>query len=221
VFYCRLNAHRHRASALIGCCCVQSQGQKELSNSSKRPTVMWNGRSKNHDIDFLEVRATALAIQFNPRPWLKCQWCVSSDRYTYASAYQDFSHHASSYSHFVSFHQKTQYSVSEFSSSVRQWSGSDLDLKCQWFSPGEAPWQRKSENSIVRVTEVMIILAHTWWWERGLTGSDPSTRGRIPVVLEVLFHSRAISTREIQNEIVLGYLYYLGFYTVRSGVIHL
>jgi len=57
--------------------------------------------------------------------------------------------------------------------------------------------------------------------ERGVAGSDPSTRGRSPVVLEVLFHSRAISTRRIQSEIVLGYLHYLDFCTVRSGVAHL
>ena len=54
-----------------------------------------------------------------------------------------------------------------------------------------------------------------------MAGSDPSTRGRSPVVLEVLFHSRVISTRGIQSEIVLGHLYYLGFHTVRSGVVHL
>jgi len=57
--------------------------------------------------------------------------------------------------------------------------------------------------------------------ERGVAGSDPSTRGRSPVVIEVLFHSRPISTRGIQSESVLGYLYYLGFYAVRSGVVHL
>jgi len=34
------------------------------------------------------------------------------------------------------------------------------------------------------------------------------------VVLEVLFHSRALSKRGIQSEIVLGYLHYLGFGTV-------
>jgi len=56
--------------------------------------------------------------------------------------------------------------------------------------------------------------------ERGVAGSDPSTQGRSPVVIEVLFHSRDILTRGIQSEIVLGYLYYLGFYTVRSGVVH-
>jgi len=48
--------------------------------------------------------------------------------------------------------------------------------------------------------------------------SDPCTWGRSPVVLEVLLHSRAIST---QGEIVLDYLHYLGFCTVRSGVAHL
>jgi len=57
--------------------------------------------------------------------------------------------------------------------------------------------------------------------ERGVAGSDPSMRCRSPVILEVPFLSRAISTRGIQNEIVLGYLYYLGFCTVRSGVVHL
>jgi len=50
--------------------------------------------------------------------------------------------------------------------------------------------------------------------ERGVAGSDPSTRGRSPVVLEVLFHSRALSIAEIQSEIVLGYFYYLDFCTV-------
>jgi len=62
--------------------------------------------------------------------------------------------------------------------------------------------------------------------QRGLAGSDPSTWGRIPVVLEVLFHSRAISTRGIQSEIVLGHLHYLvGFvvfearwYTCRNTI---
>jgi len=46
-----------------------------------------------------------------------------------------------------------------------------------------------------------------------VAGLDPNTRGRSPVVLEVLFHPRTISMRGIQSEIVLGYLYYLGFYT--------
>jgi len=40
--------------------------------------------------------------------------------------------------------------------------------------------------------------------ERGVAGSDPSTWGRIPVVLEVRFRSRAFSIAEIQSEIVLG-----------------
>ena len=50
--------------------------------------------------------------------------------------------------------------------------------------------------------------------ERGVAGSDPSTRGRSPVVLEVRFRSRAFSIVEIQSEIVLGYLHYLDFCTV-------
>jgi len=50
--------------------------------------------------------------------------------------------------------------------------------------------------------------------EGGVAGSDPSTRGRSPVVLEVRFCSRAFSIAEIQNEIVLGYLHYLDFCTV-------
>ena len=50
--------------------------------------------------------------------------------------------------------------------------------------------------------------------ERGMAGTDPSTRGRSPVVLEVRFRSRAFSIAEIQSEIVLGYLNYLGFCTV-------
>jgi hypothetical protein len=50
--------------------------------------------------------------------------------------------------------------------------------------------------------------------ERGVAGSDPSTRGRSPVVLEVRFRSRAQTNAEIQSEIVLGYLHYLGFCTV-------
>jgi len=57
--------------------------------------------------------------------------------------------------------------------------------------------------------------------ERGVDGSDPSMWGRSPVVLAEQFHSRAISTRGIQSEIVLSYLYYLGFCTVRRGVVHL
>jgi len=47
--------------------------------------------------------------------------------------------------------------------------------------------------------------------ERGVAGSDPSTRGRSPVVLEVRFRSRDFSIAEIQSEIVLGYLHYLDF----------
>jgi len=50
--------------------------------------------------------------------------------------------------------------------------------------------------------------------EGGVAGSDPSTRGRSPVVLEVRFCSRALSIAEIQNEIVLGYLHYLDLCTV-------
>jgi len=50
--------------------------------------------------------------------------------------------------------------------------------------------------------------------ERGVAGTDPSTRGRSPVVLEVRFRSRAFSIAEIQSEIVLGYLHYLDFCTV-------
>jgi len=50
--------------------------------------------------------------------------------------------------------------------------------------------------------------------ERGVAGSDPSTWGQIPVVLEVRFRSRAFSIAEIQSEIVLGYLHYLDFGTV-------
>jgi len=53
-----------------------------------------------------------------------------------------------------------------------------------------------------------------WHMERGVAGSDPSTRGRSPVVLEVRFRSRALLKAEIQSEIVLGYLHYLGFCTV-------
>ena len=40
------------------------------------------------------------------------------------------------------------------------------------------------------------------YMERGMAGSDPSTRGRSPVVLEVLFHSRTLSKRGIQSEIM-------------------
>jgi len=50
--------------------------------------------------------------------------------------------------------------------------------------------------------------------ERGMAGTDPSKRGRSPVVLEVRFRSRAQTNAEIQSEIVLGYLHYLGFCTV-------
>jgi len=50
--------------------------------------------------------------------------------------------------------------------------------------------------------------------ERRVAGSDPSNRGRSPVVLEVRFRSRAFSIAEIQSEIVLGYLHYLDFCTV-------
>ena len=50
--------------------------------------------------------------------------------------------------------------------------------------------------------------------ERGVAGTDPSTRGRSPVVLEVRFRSRAQTKAEIQSEIVLGYLHYLGFFTI-------
>jgi len=52
---------------------------------------------------------------------------------------------------------------------------------------------------------IMIARFH----ERGVAGSHPSTRGRSPVVLEVLFHSRVLFKAEIQIEIVLGYLQYL------------
>jgi len=52
------------------------------------------------------------------------------------------------------------------------------------------------------------------WGERGVAGSDPITRGRSPVVLEVRFRSRAFSIAEIQSEIVLGYLHYLDFCAV-------
>jgi len=59
--------------------------------------------------------------------------------------------------------------------------------------------------------------------ERGVAGSDPRTRGRSLVVLEVLFHSRAIPTRGIQSEIVIGYfitlvfaLFEAGWYTCRN-----
>ena len=79
-------------------------------------------------------------------------------------------------------------------------------------SPRAHERERERERESERASEIE---------ERGVAGSDPSTRGRSPVVLEVLFCSRAISTRGIQSEIVLGYLYYLGFCTVRSGVIHL
>ena len=47
-----------------------------------------------------------------------------------------------------------------------------------------------------------------------MAGTDPSTRGRSPVVLEVRIRSRAFSIAEIQSEIVLGYLHYLDFCTV-------
>ena len=59
-------------------------------------------------------------------------------------------------------------------------------------------------------------------FERGMAGSDPSTRSGWPVVLEVSLHSRALSKRGIQIEIVtvLGYLYYLEFCTFQSGVVH-
>ena len=57
---------------------------------------------------------------------------------------------------------------------------------------------------------IMIARFH----ERGVAGSQPSTRGRSPMVLEVLFHSRALFKAEIQIEIVLGYLHYLELCTV-------
>ena len=47
-----------------------------------------------------------------------------------------------------------------------------------------------------------------------MAGTDHSKRGRSPVVLEVRFRSRALLKAEIQSEIVLGYLHYLGFCTV-------
>jgi len=50
--------------------------------------------------------------------------------------------------------------------------------------------------------------------DRGVVGLDPSTRGRIPMVLEVLFRSRTLLKTEIQGQIVPGYLHYLGFCTV-------
>jgi len=50
--------------------------------------------------------------------------------------------------------------------------------------------------------------------EGGVAGSDPSTRGRSPVVLEVRFRSRALFKAEIQSNIVLGYLHYLDLCTV-------
>ena len=56
--------------------------------------------------------------------------------------------------------------------------------------------------------------------ERGVAGTDPSTRGRSPVVLEVRFRSRVQTKAEIQSEIVLGYLHYLGFCTVWRLVVH-
>ena len=56
--------------------------------------------------------------------------------------------------------------------------------------------------------------------ERGVAGKDPSMRGRSPVVLEVRFRSRAQTNAEIQSEIVLGYLHYLGFFTFSMMVVH-
>jgi len=70
-----------------------------------------------------------------------------------------------------------------------------------------------------------LLIVATWrmysCMEGGVPGSDPSTRGRCPVVLEVLFHSRTISTQGIQSEILLDYVHYLGFCTVWSGVVNL
>ena len=59
-----------------------------------------------------------------------------------------------------------------------------------------------------------LWLSSARFTERGVAGSDPSTRGRDPVVLKVRFRSRAFSIAEIQSEIVLGYLHYLDFCTV-------
>ena len=65
-----------------------------------------------------------------------------------------------------------------------------------------------NSSNAVRIMAIGPLL------ERGMAGTDPSTRGRSPVVLEVRFRSRAFSIAEIQSEIVLGYLHYLGFRTV-------
>jgi len=81
-------------------------------------------------------------------------------------------------------------------------------------------WSRlRAWSNKLRVTEKFVLKIPNQGRE-GEAGSDPSKRGRSPVVLGVLFHSRVISTRGIQSEIVRGYLHYLGFCTVQSGVVH-
>jgi len=49
--------------------------------------------------------------------------------------------------------------------------------------------------------------------ERGVVGSDLSTRGRSPLVLEVRFRSRALFKGMILSEIVVDFLHYLDFCT--------
>ena len=60
------------------------------------------------------------------------------------------------------------------------------------------------------------IMGGTGWdcMRGGWLVSDHSTRGRSSVVLEVLFRSQALSSAEIQSEIVLEYLHNLDFCTV-------
>jgi len=60
----------------------------------------------------------------------------------------------------------------------------------------------------------VMTCSNETWFERGVAGIDPSTRGQSPVVLKVQFRSRALLKGEIKSEIVLGYLHYLVVYTV-------
>jgi len=72
------------------------------------------------------------------------------------------------------------------------------------------------ENTLPRAPRgilggTVLIKTHR---ERGITGLDPSRRGRSPEVPEVRSRSRALLEAEIQSEIVTGYLHYIGFCTV-------
>lgn len=55
--------------------------------------------------------------------------------------------------------------------------------------------------------------------QRGMADTDPSTRGRSSVVLEVHFRSRSFLKMQIQIEILPCYLHYLDYCTVQRSVV--